>query len=243
MTINGTIGGKSMEEVLEGLRAPFPEAVFKEREGFSYLPGEEYKKRFESLVPPWNYDFIPSHGTTTSIRVIHEKAYISFTGVLRIRDDAGRELMQRTGSGGDSLIVVKASGNVSNYGNAEEVAVDSAFIKALRSLGIGRSQLKEQRGKGKSGGTQQKDLYRLSFLSTFTALQNGGYKSTVKVMNTEYENIDFIMFKEGVAKVESCIPISRFLEKIGIGSEMSAYGFLQTWKGKPQFVLTDISKK
>lgn len=210
-----TINGKAVSQVITELIAPFPKEEIKDNPaGFPYLPYEAYRKRLDTVVGVFNYDYVV---TQTDWITIGEKTHISCIGTLSIRDDNGNVVTIKSATGDADVITRNIDGAAVKSGNDAKTADHDAFKSCCRMLGIGDAQLRAMRngkksnGSGGSGSSVKEEEIRVLVCGEFKPLGGKGYKAPAVIKETG-EQVALILWKEGVEAVQKYMKLADFFK-------------------------------
>ena len=136
------------------------------------------------------------------------------------------------------------TGRITTPCNVPQSAFSDASKRACKELGIGQKQLEEKNDKkssGKSGkGTRGKakdSSYRIRVTGQFKTVGDG-YKAPAVVTETG-EQIQLLIWKDGVAEIEKFIPIAKFIKSY-VEKELTVIGSMakKTIRGTEEVQLT-----
>lgn len=220
-----TINGKTLEQVISELQAPFAQQEFKDNPaGYIYLPYESYRKRIDSVIGVFGYDFTI---TQTDWVIVGEKSHISCIGTLSLRDDAGNIVVVKSATGDADVIYRNSDGAVVKSGNDAKTAANDAFKSCCRMLGIGDEQLRAKRTENRKNSSPdrrntnsspasrneaEEETLRVVVRGSFKSLSGKGYKAPAVIKETG-EQVSLVLWKEGIEEVTKYMPLAEFLEK------------------------------
>ena len=169
--MKGTVNGKSLDQVLSELKAPFPEEELKKNEkNETYIPVESLEERLNSVVGVLNYDNLVTY---EGIQEVLGRFVAVAKTVLIIYDDERNALIRKSALGGSNIIVLKDTGKPSGLKTGIAAAQSESFKNACKLLQIGISQIrsgKQRRGQnGNKQRKEEKNLYKIRFASSLSA--------------------------------------------------------------------------
>ena len=110
--MKGTVNGKSLDQVLSELKAPFPEEELKKNEkNETYIPVESLESRLNSVIGVLNYDTLVTY---EGIQEVLGRFVVVAKTILIIYDDERNVLIRKSALGGSNIIVVKDTGKPSS---------------------------------------------------------------------------------------------------------------------------------
>lgn len=222
-----TINEKELSVVLKELAEPFDVSELKETDaGFPYLPVEAYRKRMDTVVGVFNYDFVLSEPVWIQVG---DKMHISCVGTLTVRDDDGVSVVVKSGTGDADVITRNADGKVVKSGNDAKTASSDAFKSCCRRLGIADDQIRGERKKKnvKEGATTKTEysnvsLYHVAVTGVFQSLGNKGYKAPAVIGDTG-EVVELVLWRDGIAELEKVMELALFMEA-AVNKKITFYG-------------------
>ena len=139
--MKGTVNGKSLDQVLSELKAPFPEEELKKNEkNETYIPVESLESRLNSVIGVLNYDTLVTY---EGIQEVLGRFVVVAKTILIIYDDERNALIRKSALGGSNIIVVKDTGKPSSLKTDIAGAASSAEDRmALSSAGKKRIYIK-----------------------------------------------------------------------------------------------------
>lgn len=241
MSSKRSINGKTFETVLFELEKEFPKSAFKTRvmDGVKYLPIEVITERFNSVIGPFNYDFVC---TEPQIVQVGTRDHVVLTGTLTIKDDAGVAVASRSSGGGTNIIVAKVTGEATAVKNDAAIASGDVFKRCCRLFGVGDEQMRSIRnGGGKrnisANSYEEPDvtMYQVKIKQNFSQFSKG-YKTVVDVEgNGELELV--IWDSSAKKEIEKHLPIAKFIKLYKPGNTLKLFGYENEFKGIKQLVM------
>lgn len=254
-----TINGKKLSEAFEQLVKPFKASeICYKYEKYPYFPYDAYFKRLEEVIGAFNYDFLCGD---SKLNIINGHPCLSKTGVLIIYDDNHNVVKKVKAGAGVEITILKETGNISNYDNEEKTLDRNVFSNVLQAIGVGRAQLKamrEENEKKRSSNSVKhrtgqiipssrqatiptnaepySQSYHVICKKALSAMSHG-YKTEVEADGKTYE---LIIFKEGMSAIERQMPMSDFSRQIMPGSKFFMEGYLKTYQGREQLIMTNL---
>ena len=209
--VERTINGKSINQVMTELAAPFPELKYNNY-GYPYVEYEAYKERMDMVVGALRYDFNLREKSFTKVG---EKYHISVTGTLTVHDDAGNAVVAKSAIGGADIILSSGTKEAVKIANDEKTASHDVFKSCCRMLGVADKQIREARKTRKPGDSVPQhegpvEVCRVQVTGAFKTVKNG-YKAPAVIVETG-ENIMLVFWKNAVEEVEKLIPFAKFIE-------------------------------
>jgi len=228
-----TINGKSFDEIIKELSAPFDVSDFQKNIfDFFYLPVEKYQQRLDEVVGILNYDFVTTKPQTCIIGTV---PHISLCGTITLRDDDGNPVCSKSACGGAPVILKSKDNEAAAYKNDLETATQDVFKRCCKKLGIAEAQLKSLRQKNDEIDPEQPvSLYLVRLREAFSSLKNRnnyGYSAIVDIKG-EKEPRRLVLFKSAIEQIERFVPIGDFIKNYGPNSELYLYGRLITFNKK-----------
>lgn len=96
--MKGTVNGKSLDQVLSELKAPFPEEELKKNEkNETYIPVESLESRLNSVIGVLNYDTLVTY---EGIQEVLGRFVVVAKTILIIYDDERNALIRKSALGG-----------------------------------------------------------------------------------------------------------------------------------------------
>lgn len=175
--MKGTVNGKSLDQVLSELKAPFPEEELKKNEkNETYIPVESLESRLNSVIGVLNYDTLVTY---EGIQEVLGRFVVVAKTILIIYDDERNALIRKSALGGSNIIVVKDTGKPSSLKTDIAAAQSESFKNVCKLLQIGISQIRaassaEDRMALSSAGKKRiyiKFVLRLPFLRVTNAIR------------------------------------------------------------------------
>lgn len=169
--MKGTVNGKSLDQVLSELKAPFPEEELKKNEkNETYIPVESLESRLNSVIGVLNYDTLVTY---EGIQEVLGRFVVVAKTILIIYDDERNALIRKSALGGSNIIVVKDTGKPSSLKTDIAAAQSESFKNVCKLLQIGISQIRSGKQRRGQNGTKQrreeKNLYKIRFTSSLSA--------------------------------------------------------------------------
>lgn len=230
--MKGTVNGKSLDQVLSELKAPFPEEELKKNEkNETYIPVESLEERLNSVVGVLNYDNLVTY---EGIQEVLGRFVAVAKTVLIIYDDERNALIRKSALGGSNIIVLKDTGKPSGLKTGIAAAQSESFKNACKLLQIGISQIRS--GKQRK---EEKNLYKIRFTSSLSA-GNKCYKADCVDIATE-EKFLFVIFSGQYSKIEKYIEFSKFVRTYREGKELAFYGHKDEFHGQRRIVFEEPS--
>lgn len=166
--MKGTVNGKSLDQVLSELKAPFPEEELKKNEkNETYIPVESLESRLNSVIGVLNYDTLVTY---EGIQEVLGRFVVVAKTILIIYDDERNALIRKSALGGSNIIVVKDTGKPSSLKTDIAAAQSESFKNVCKLLQIGISQIRSGKQRRGQNGTKQrreeKNLYKIRFTSS-----------------------------------------------------------------------------
>ena len=160
--MKGTVNGKSLDQVLSELKAPFPEEELKKNEkNETYIPVESLESRLNSVIGVLNYDTLVTY---EGIQEVLGRFVVVAKTILIIYDDERNALIRKSALGGSNIIVVKDTGKPSSLKTDIAAAQSESFKNVCKLLQIGISQIRSGKQRRGQNGTKQrreeKNLYK-----------------------------------------------------------------------------------
>ena len=123
--MKGTVNGKSLDQVLSELKAPFPEEELKKNEkNETYIPVESLESRLNSVIGVLNYDTLVTY---EGIQEVLGRFVVVAKTILIIYDDERNALIRKSALGGSNIIVVKDTGKPSSLKTDIAAAQSESF--------------------------------------------------------------------------------------------------------------------
>ena len=123
--MKGTVNGKSLDQVLSELKAPFPEEELKKNEkNETYIPVESLESRLNSVIGVLNYDTLVTY---EAIQEVLGRFVVVAKTILIIYDDERNALIRKSALGGSNIIVVKDTGKPSSLKTDIAAAQSESF--------------------------------------------------------------------------------------------------------------------
>ena len=170
--MKGTVNGKSLDQVLSELKAPFPEEELKKNEkNETYIPVESLESRLNSVIGVLNYDTLVTY---EGIQEVLGRFVVVAKTILIIYDDERNALIRKSALGGSNIIVVKDTGKpISQLHNRK---VSKMYVSCFRlvSARSGAASSAEDRMALSSAGKKRiyiKFVLRLPFLRVTNAIR------------------------------------------------------------------------
>lgn len=242
--MKGTVNGKSLDQVLSELKAPFPEEELKKNEkNETYIPVESLESRLNSV----------NRGFKHMILWLRMKVFQEVLGrfvvvaktILIIYDDERNALIRKSALGGSNIIVVKDTGKPSSLKTDIAAAQSESFKNVCKLLQIGISQIRSGKQRRGQNGTKQrreeKNLYKIRFTSSLSA-GNKCYKADCVDIATE-EKFLFVIFSGQYSKIEKYVEFSKFVRTYREGKELAFYGRKDEFHGQRRIVFEEPSVK
>ena len=212
--MKGTVNGKSLDQVLSELKAPFPEEELKKNEkNETYIPVESLESRLNSVIGVLNYDTLVTY---EGIQEVLGRFVVVAKTILIIYDDERNALIRKSALGGSNIIVVKDTGKPSSL-----------------KTDIAAAQSKQRR--------EEKNLYKIRFTSSLSA-GNKCYKADCVDIATE-EKFLFVIFSGQYSKIEKYVEFSKFVRTYREGKELAFYGRKDEFHGQRRIVFEEPSVK
>ena len=170
--MKGTVNGKSLDQVLSELKAPFPEEELKKNEkNETYIPVESLESRLNSVIGVLNYDTLVTY---EGIQEVLGRFVVVAKTILIIYDDERNALIRKSALGGSNIIVVKDTGKPSSL--KTDIAVSKMYVSCFRlvSARSGAASSAEDRMALSSAGKKRiyiKFVLRLPFLRVTNAIR------------------------------------------------------------------------
>ena len=229
--MKGTVNGKSLDQVLSELKAPFPEEELKKNEkNETYIPVESLESRLNSVIGVLNYDTLVTY---EGIQEVLGRFVVVAKTILIIYDDERNALIRKSALGGSNIIVVK------------DTAQSESFKNVCKLLQIGISQIRSGKQRRGQNGTKQrreeKNLYKIRFTSSLSA-GNKCYKADCVDIATE-EKFLFVIFSGQYSKIEKYVEFSKFVRTYREGKELAFYGRKDEFHGQRRIVFEEPSVK
>jgi hypothetical protein len=121
--MKGTVNGKSLDQVLSELKAPFPEEELKKNEkNETYIPVESLESRLNSVIGVLN-----TLVTYEGIQEVLGRFVVVAKTILIIYDDERNALIRKSALGGSNIIVVKDTGKPSSLKTDIAAAQSESF--------------------------------------------------------------------------------------------------------------------
>lgn len=232
--MKGTVNGKSLDQVLSELKAPFPEEELKKNEkNETYIPVESLESRLNSVIGVLNYDTLVTY---EGIQEVLGRFVVVAKTILIIYDDERNALIRKSALGGSNIIVVKDTGKPSSLKTDIAAAQSESFKNVCKLLQIGISQIR--RGKQRR---EEKNLYKIRFTSSLSA-GNKCYKADCVDIATE-EKFLFVIFSGQYSKIEKYVEFSKFVRTYREGKELAFYGRKDEFHGQRRIVFEEPSVK
>ena len=174
--MKGTVNGKSLDQVLSELKAPFPEEELKKNEkNETYIPVESLESRLNSVIGVLNYDTLVTY---EGIQEVLGRFVVVAKTILIIYDDERNALIRKSALGGSNIIVVKDTGKPSSLKTdiAAAQSVSKMYVSCFRlvSARSGAASSAEDRMALSSAGKKRiyiKFVLRLPFLRVTNAIR------------------------------------------------------------------------
>ena len=173
--MKGTVNGKSLDQVLSELKAPFPEEELKKNEkNETYIPVESLESRLNSVIGVLNYDTLVTY---EGIQEVLGRFVVVAKTILIIYDDERNALIRKSALGGSNIIVVKDTGKPSSLKTDIAAAQsESLYVSCFRlvSARSGAASSAEDRMALSSAGKKRiyiKFVLRLPFLRVTNAIR------------------------------------------------------------------------
>lgn len=232
--MKGTVNGKSLDQVLSELKAPFPEEKLKKNEkNETYIPVESLESRLNSVIGVLNYDTLVTY---EGIQEVLGRFVVVAKTILIIYDDERNALIRKSALGGSNIIVVKDTGKPSSLKTDIAAAQSESFKNVCKLLQIGISQIRS--GKQRR---EEKNLYKIRFTSSLSA-GNKCYKADCVDIATE-EKFLFVIFSGQYSKIEKYVEFSKFVRTYREGKELAFYGRKDEFHGQRRIVFEEPSVK
>lgn len=232
--MKGTVNGKSLDQVLSELKAPFPEEELKKNEkNETYIPVESLESRLNSVIGVLNYDTLVTY---EGIQEVLGRFVVVAKTILIIYDDERNALIRKSALGGSNIIVVKDTGKPSSLKTDIAAAQSESFKNVCKLLQIGISQIRS--GKQRR---EEKNLYKIRFTSSLSA-GNKCYKADCVDIATE-EKFLFVIFNGQYSKIEKYVEFSKFVRTYREGKELAFYGRKDEFHGQRRIVFEEPSVK
>jgi len=232
--MKGTVNGKSLDQVLSELKAPFPEEELKKNEkNETYIPVESLESRLNSVIGVLNYDTLVTY---EGIQEVLGRFVVVAKTILIIYDDERNALIRKSALGGSNIIVVKDTGKPSSLKTDIAAAQSESFKNVCKLLQIGISQIRS--GKQRR---EEKNLYKIRFTSSLSA-GNKCYKADCVDIATE-EKFLFVIFSGQYSKIEKYVEFSKFVRTYREGKELAFYGRKDEFHGQRRIVFEEPSVK
>ena len=152
--MKGTVNGKSLDQVLSELKAPFPEEELKKNEkNETYIPVESLESRLNSVIGVLNYDTLVTY---EGIQEVLGRFVVVAKTILIIYDDERNALIRKSALGGSNIIVVKDTGKPSSLKTDIAAAQSESFKNVCKLLQIGISQIRSGKQRRGQNGTKQR---------------------------------------------------------------------------------------
>ena len=226
--MKGTVNGKSLDQVLSELKAPFPEEELKKNEkNETYIPVESLESRLNSVIGVLNYDTLVTY---EGIQEVLGRFVVVAKTILIIYDDERNALIRKSALGGSNIIVVKDTGKPSSLKTDIAAAQSESFKNVCKLLQNGTKQRREE-----------KNLYKIRFTSSLSA-GNKCYKADCVDIATE-EKFLFVIFSGQYSKIEKYVEFSKFVRTYREGKELAFYGRKDEFHGQRRIVFEEPSVK
>ena len=241
--MKGTVNGKSLDQVLSELKAPFPEEELKKNEkNETYIPVESLESRLNSVIGVLNYDTLVTY---EGIQEVLGRFVVVAKTILIIYDDERNALIRKSALGGSNIIVVKDTGKPSSLKTDIAAAQSESFKNVCKLLQIGISQIRSGKQRRGQNGTKQrreeKNLYKIRFTSSLSA-GNKCYKADCVDIATEAKFL-FVIFSGQYSKIEKYVEFSKFVRTYREGKELAFYGRKDEFHGQRRIVFEEPSVK
>lgn len=257
-TMTKTINNMTYQEAIQKLSAPFPKKDFKSLSysGHHYLPIEKFLERFDSVLSPFNYDFITSDYNL--IKAGNQDNFI-VKGTLTIKNDIGEVVAIRASAGSCDINypnmkdkdnnVMKDQYNLpirsplpTKVSNDIDSACKDAFKRCAKLFGVGHcdedinSNTKKKIIQNKPDNKQ----FTVVIKSTWTTLKNGALSAVVE---SEGKRYDLLIWKEGLAIINECMPTEKFISYYKTNTSLIFKGYDHIYNGKEQLILTGVTRR
>lgn len=246
--MNKTINGKTVQQVIEELTAPFLETD-KDRRANSYVfvNVQRYRDRLDSVIGMFNYS------VETKESFFNEYGIFK-TVEISIYYDDGTLAVKKDGDGGDHFVFQKDSEIrvPMNLGNTNESAESDAFKRACKKLGIGVDVYHENRKingreqqlpvRNVTGQVEEFFLYFESALVQDSSMRNA-YHCDVKTKQGECMTL--VIWKEDALMLQQQDLFDALLKKSNEGGKAKLMGVYQVYglKKYPQIVFKEVCRQ
>lgn len=244
-----TINGKSIKEIEEELRQPFPDSVLVNGpSGNKAIPISAYESRMDSVIGTFNYDFITSQAKLEQIK---DKYMFHVTSSIVIYDDNRNPILTKSAAGGCNVIILTGKDESERQAKSMksdlDTAVSESYKNCCQKLGIGIQQIRDlQKGKNKDqdnrnpkGSTFQKnenEQISVRFLSK--PISNPKYISaTVVDIDTGEKYTFMVLNKQTDAFVEKST-LDAVCDGLYAGKEVQFFGKRTEFRGEPQILFS-----
>lgn len=243
-----TINGKSFTVILEELRKPF--TVIKiNGKGKKYVPIDEYFKRVDEVVGPFNYNF---EATQPEVVRTGSQDNIILLGTLTIKDDNGNEVARRAMTGIWDINYPREYDVPTSVRNNGENACTDAFKRCWKMFGIGGCRLDEDElsdsasaitssntNASKPMKIKGEDYYEVVIKSKFSSIGTSGFKVQVANRSTG-ELMQLMIWKDAIDKIEKVCTIDKFIQVYSIGKTFKLYAEEEMYNNSKQLKMTNV---
>lgn len=241
--MRSTVNGKTMEQILEELQAPFPEQELKKNEKDEvYIPVESLECRLNSVIGLLNYDILVTY---EGMQEVLEKYVAVVKTVLVIYDDEGNVVIRKSAIGGSNIIILRDNGKPANLKSDIAAAQSESFKNVCKLLQIGISQIRSgKQRKGQTGNkhkNEEKTLFKIRFMSSLSAA-NKCYRADCVEVETG-EKFLFVIFNGQYHKIEEYMEFSEFVRRYREGKELTFYGRKDEFHGQRRIIFVEPSVK
>lgn len=232
------VNGKTLDEIEEALREPFPEDAFKRRDDNSndlYLPIEQYEKRLNDVVGITNYDKLVSDLQCAEIA---GRQVFFVTATIRIYDDERNIVLTKSAVGGSNVAVGKDSGMALSLKQNVSSADSEAFKNCCKALSIGMEQTRKHNASGKWGsqknGNNAEALHHVRLLDNFSGNEKA---HSVKVKDLKSgEELKLVIFQNQESSITKYVPMDEFFRLYVKGKELTLYGRTNMYRSEKQLI-------
>ena len=226
-----TINGKSIREIEEELRQPFPDSVLVNGpSGNKAIPISAYESRMDSVIGTFNYDFITSQAKLEQIK---DKYMFHVTSSIVIYDDNRNPILTKSAAGGCNVIILTGKDESERQAKSMksdlDTAVSESYKNCCQKLGIGIQQIRDlQKGKKKEQDNQNlsKPISNPKYISATVVDIDTGEKYTFMVLN-----------KQTDAFVEKST-LNAVCDGLYAGKEVQFFGKRTEFRGEPQILFS-----